>query len=262
MLLELHRLLDHATPALLIGTSVALGAIASNAEVAEAATLVTSRAALGAGGTTDQVNWSAAGPIFNPFGPPNPSVFLPSSFTVLSGSQQPVQVDIPSDSTAGVLPPFVFQTTPEPGIATNFSKGDFVLLSGLKPGPPPAVGNPGPITLSFAKPVLGAGAQIAVDDTANFIGTVSAFDREGQLLGAFSAPGASSLALDNSALFLGVLEDQPKIAKLEFKSSIPARAMGLNQLDIVMAESVPEPSALIALAVLAGVGLGCKESAV
>ena len=70
----------------------------------------------------------------------------------------------------------MFQTTPEPGIATNFDSGDFILFSGLIPGPPPAVGNPGPITLTFAEPVFGAGTQLAVDDIFSFTGTVSAFD--------------------------------------------------------------------------------------
>lgn len=245
-----------ATPIWLLGTVVGMSAIAPQAR---AISFVTDRSSLNA---NDLVNWSSLGPIFNPFGPPDPSVFLPSSFTANSQAGKSVQVDIPKATTPGVLPPFVFQTTPEPGIATNFGNGDFILFTGLTPGPPPAVGNPGPITLSFAEPIFGAGTQMAVDDIFNFTGTISAFDQDDQLLGSFSAPGTSSLALDNSALFLGVTSEQPEISKLEFKSSVPNSAIGLNQLSLVTQHTpsraaVPEPSLLIALSVI--IAFGCQH---
>ena len=236
-------------PAVCTVVGLGLGAIISPAQ---AVTFVAERSALSA---TDKVDWSSVGSIFSPFGPPDPSVFLPPSFSVTSQAGRSVRVDIPPSTTAGVLPPFVFQTTPEPGIATNFDDGDFILFTGLIPGPPPAIGNPGPITLSFDEPVAGAGTQLAVDDIFNFTGTLSAFDRDDQLLGRFSAPGTSSLALDNSALFLGVLSDESNIAKLEFKSSVPTSAIGLNQLSLLgerlpATTEVPEPSSLVALGVM------------
>ncbi|MGB7248761.1 MAG: hypothetical protein WBC73_07475 [Phormidesmis sp.] len=172
-----------STSALLLGTVAAWSAIAPPSK---AVSFITDRADLNA---TDQVNWSTLGPIFDPLGPPDPAVFLPGSFTATSQVGKPLQVDIPKATVPGVLPPFVFQTTPEPGIATNFGNGDFILFTGLIPGPPPAVGNPGPITLSFDEPIFGAGAQLAVDDIFSFTGTISAFDSDDQLLGSFSAPG-------------------------------------------------------------------------
>ncbi len=140
------------------------------------------------------------------------------------------------------------------GIPTNFASGDFVLFTGLLPGQFPAPGNPGPLPLTFATPVAGAGTQIAVDDTLQFIASVMAFDSSNQLLGSFSVPGTSSLALDNSALFLGVLSDTANISRLQYSTSVPGRAIGINSLSIVTSEAVPEPTSMLAIA-LAGMGL-------
>lgn len=63
------------------------------------------------------------------------------------------------------------------------------------------------------------------------------FDSNNNLLGTFSAPGTSSLTLDNSAVFLGVLSDKENIARLEFSSSEPDRATGINTLSITTAEA-------------------------
>lgn len=128
---------------------------------------------------------------------------------------------------------------PEPGILTNFASGDFVLFTGFQSGGFPAVGNPGPLSITFDKPVLGAGTQIAVDDTLEFTALISAFDKDNNLLGNFSTIGTSSLALDNSALFLGVSSDTPNISRLVFSTSEPNRAIGINTLSIA---SVPEPT--------------------
>ena len=239
---------------LLLSTVLTLS-ITTIATSVQAITFVTERTALD---ETDRVNWSAVGEIFNPFGPPDPAVFLPNSFPVQSKAGLDVQVTIPEEATPGLTPPFVFQTTPAPGIETNFGNGDFILFSGFIPGPPPAIGNPGPITLTFDTPVLGAGAQIGVDDTFDFTATLSAFDADGTLLGSFSAvkQGKTSLDLDNSALFLGVLNDLPIISKLEFKPSVSERAIGINQLSIVAAATaVPEPATGYALMLITGMGL-------
>lgn len=217
-----------------------------------AATFTSSRADLGG---NDVVDWSVVGSIFSPLGPPDPSVFLPSTFSVASQAGRSVQVNIPESTVPGVLPPFVFQTTPAPGIETNFGNGDFILFTGLIPGPPPAIGNPGPITLVFPEPVFGAGAQFAVDDTFNFLGTIAAFDSSDQLLGSFSAPGTSSLALDNSAAFFGIRDEEARIAKLEFSSSVSASALGINQLSLVTdVAAVPEPSSLLGLTLIGILG--------
>ncbi|WP_051041467.1 PEP-CTERM sorting domain-containing protein [Oscillatoria nigro-viridis] len=136
------------------------------------------------------------------------------------------------------------------------------------PAPPPAAGNPGPLTITFDRPVAAAGTQIAVDDTFLFTASIWAFDSNNNLLGSFSTQGTSSLALDNSAQFLGVRSDAANISRLVYSSlegdslpfgnpcgerdSFASRALGINSLSI--AEAVPEPSS-IAATIVAGLGL-------
>jgi len=206
-------------------------------------TFVSDRAALGG---SDRVDWSILGPVQPPF------KVLPNSFSVTSEGGLGISVNIPQTTTPEVTPPLLFQTLPSPGIPTNFASGDFILFTGLRPGPPPAVGNPGPLTITFDRPVAAAGTQIAVDDTFLFTASISAFDSNNNLLGSFSTPGTSSEALDNSAQFLGVRSDAANISRLVFSSSEGSRAVGINSLSI--AETVPEPSNIAALAV-AGLGL-------
>ena len=241
-------------PSLLTGAALAMCVLIPSAE---AASFVTERIALGA---NDRLDWSSVGPVFSAFGPPDPAVFLPSSFTAVSEGGRAVQVNIPPTTTPGVFPPFVFQTS-DPGFPTNFGDGDFILFTGLLPGPPPAPGNPGPITLSFAEPVAGAGAQLAVDDIFDFTATISAFDENDQLIDSFSTPGTSSVVLDNSAVFLSIADDGARIAKLQFSASVPTSAIGINQLSLLTARSadVPEPSLLIGLGVLVGLGFQRKR---
>lgn len=214
----------------------------------KALTFVTDRTALRG---NDQVDWSSLGET-------NPFNFLPNSFSAKSERGLGLSVDIPKLNLPGLTPPFVFQTLPSPGIPTNFAKGDFLLFTGLIPGSFPAPGNSGPITITFDKPVKAAGTQIAVDDTPEFTGFISAFDNANNLLGTFSAPGTSSLALDNSALFLGVLSDTANISRLVFSTSVPNRALAINTLSIA---AVPESSftfGLLAFGALGGVTLKRK----
>ncbi len=212
--------------------------LATIASPACAATLVTNRAALGG---NDQINWSSLGKVFNPLAP-NPTVFLSNSFSAVSPKGEQVNVQIPATQTSGITPPLVFVTTAPPqGIPTNFANGDYVLLTGLNPGVNPSPGNPGPITITFNTPVKAAGTQVAVDDTLNFTAFVSAYDKAGNLLGSFQAPGNSSVALNNSAIFLGVSSDTPNIAQLVYSSSISNRALGINTLSIA---TVPEPRSI------------------
>lgn len=206
-------------------------------------TFVSDRAALGA---SDRVDWSILGPVQPPF------KVLPNSISVTSEKGLVINVNIPQAATPGVTPPLLFQTLPSPGIPTNFASGDFILFAGLQPGPPPSVGNPGPLTIAFDRPVAAAGTQIAVDDTFFFTAFISAFDSDNNLLASFSAPGTSSLALDNSAQFLGVRSDVANISRLVFSSSESDRGLAINALSI--AEAVPEPSS-VAATIVAGLGL-------
>jgi hypothetical protein len=196
-----------------------------------AITLINDRATLGA---TDRVDWSSLGPVNPPF------KVLPNNFSTTSQGGLGVNVGIPAATTPGVTPPLVFQTSNR-GIPTNFASGDFVLLTGLKPGPPPAIGNPGPLTINFDRPVSAAGAQIAVDDVPTFTAFLSAFDNNNNLLGNFSIGGTSSLALDNSARFLGISSDTANISRLVYSSSENNRAFGINALSIAGSVPAPEP---------------------
>ncbi|MGB3513051.1 MAG: hypothetical protein WBA93_28330 [Microcoleaceae cyanobacterium] len=215
----------------------------------KAITFVTDRTALG---ENDQLNWSSLGKVFNPFAP-DPSAFLPNIFSTKSTGGLGINIEIPRPSSPEITPPFVFQTSFPPfGIPTNFADGDFILFTGFNPTTFPAVGNEGPITINFETPVKAAGTQIAVDDTSEFEAFISAFDNKNNLLGSFSINGTSSLALDNSAVFLGVNSDIPEISKLVFGSSIRERALGINHLSI-STTPVSEPGNLVALVIL---GLG------
>ncbi|MEH2446258.1 MAG: hypothetical protein V7K18_10865 [Nostoc sp.] len=208
----------------------------------KAVTLVTSRAIFG---SNDGIDWSSLGKVFNPFAP-DPSAFLPNSFSAVSKGGLALGVTLPQVNDSGITPPFVFQTSFIPkGIPTNFADGDFLLLTGFNPRSGfPAVGNPGPLTISFDQPVFGAGTQIAVDDILEFNAFVSAFDSANNLLGTFSVPGTSSVTLDNSALFLGIRSETANISRLVFSTSESNRAFAINRVSII---AVPEPNYPVAI---------------
>ncbi|WP_044204208.1 PEP-CTERM sorting domain-containing protein [Coleofasciculus chthonoplastes] len=213
----------------------------------QAITLVTQRTALNG---NDSVEWSSLGKVF-------PAAVLPSSFDATSEVGLGLKVQIPPP-TPGITPPLVFQTLPPPhGIPTNFAPGDFILFTGLNPAIFPSPGNPGSLTITFDTPVKGAGTQIAVDDTFSFTAFVTAFDANDTLLGSFSVPGTSSIELDNSAAFLGILSDKPNIKRVVYSTSESDRAFAINTLSLNTVP-VPEPSSLAALALL---GLGALTRA-
>lgn len=213
--------------------------------------LVTERSALGG---NDELNWGNLGKVFNPVAP-DFSVFLPNSFSTTSQNGLNLDVNIAPTNNPGVTPPFVFQTLPSPGIRTNFAQGDFVLFGGIDPKGfiplPPGTPDPGtkgngePFSISFAQPVFGAGTQIAIDNSKLQIEDfISAFDSANNLLGSFSVSNISSLALDNSAVFLGIRSDTANISRLVFSSSAPEYGLAINQLSIL---AVPEPTYTLAI---------------
>jgi hypothetical protein len=229
--------------------------LAALASPVQALTLVTERSALLG---NDQLNWSSLGKVLNPFSP-NPAAFLPNSFSATSLRGLGLKTDIAPTTSPGITPPFIFQTLPAPiGVPTNFAKGDFTLFTGFRPTSFPAVGNPGPISITFNRPVKAAGTQINVDDTLNFTAFISAFDSGNNLLGTFSAPGTSSLALDNSALFLGVTSDTANISRLVYSTSAANRAVGINTISLV---TVPESNSNLGLLLVCifGVGFGFRS---
>lgn len=195
-------------------------------------TLVTDRAALG---ETDRLDWASLGPIVSPA----PFKVLPNNLSTTSLQGLGVNVSIPI-AVAPITPPLLFQTASSPGIPTNFATGDFILFTGLIPGPPPAIGNPGPLTITFNTPVSAVGTQIAADDaTTPYTVNILAYDLSNTLLGNFTIGATSSVALDNSAQFLGVSSDVANISRIVYSTSETNRALGINALSI--AQLVPEP---------------------
>ncbi|MEH2326843.1 MAG: hypothetical protein V7K32_25425 [Nostoc sp.] len=213
--------------------------------------LVNERALLGG---NDEVNWGSLGKVFNPSAP-DFSVFLPNSFSATSQGGLGLDINITPAKNPQITPPFIFQTLPPPGIRTNFAQGNFILFGGIDPtgfqprlpgaADPRTQGNGEPLSISFAQPVYGAGTQIAVDISNLEVETfINAFDSSNNLLGSFSVLGTSSLALDNSAVFLGVRSDTANISRLVFSSSAPQYGLAINQVSIVAA---PEPSLTLAI---------------
>lgn len=206
-------------------------------------------------GGNDEVNWSSLGKVFNP-ATPDFSVFLPNSFSATSQGDLGLNVNITPSNNPQITPPFVFQTLPN-GIRTNFASGDYILFGGIDPTgfqpPPPGtpapntLGNGKPFTISFDQPVFGVGTQIAVDiGNLEYETFISAFDSANNLLGTFSRVTTSSLALDNSAVFLGIRSDTPNISRVVFSSSLPQFGLAINQVSII---GVPEPTYTLAILV-------------
>ncbi len=206
-------------------------------ELCEELRLVTHRAALKA---NDLLDWSSLGKVFDPW-VSDPTVFLPNPIEAQSLKGLGITVEIPPSPISEITPPFVFQTSSE-GIPTNFAEDDYILFSGFIPGGFPAIGNPGPLSIIFDRPVKAAGTQLAVDDTFNFTIFVEAFDSEDDSLGLFAVPGTASAEVDNSAQFVGLVSEEANIKKLvygysttpfpEFNPSLEQRAFGINQLSI------------------------------
>ena len=238
---------------ILTSTTIAVSLSLSLISPSFAVSLVTNRADLKG---NDSIDWSSLGKVLNPFNP-NFADFLGFSFSGTSAGGLGLDVDI-NPINPPITPPFVFKTAPIPqGIPTNFANGDFLLFTGLQFGLFPAPGNPGPISISFAQPVRAAGAQIAVDDEPNFVGTIKAFDINDNLLDSFNVNGTSSTALDNSAIFLGVKSALAEISRIEFSSDFNNRAIGINTLSIDN-PAIPEPSLTMAILVM-GSGLLCLK---
>ncbi|MEH2191347.1 MAG: hypothetical protein V7K98_01585 [Nostoc sp.] len=213
--------------------------------------LVNDRGALGG---NDELDWGSLGKVFNPSAP-NFSVFLPNSFSATSQGGLGLDINIAPTNNPRVTPPFVFQTLPSPGIRSNFAPGDFILFGGIDPTGfiplPPGTPDPGtqgngePLTISFAQPVFGAGTQIAIDTSKLQVETsITAFDNANNLLGTFTVPNISSLALDNSAVFLGIRSDTANISRLVFSSSAPQFGLAINRVSII---EVPESTYTLAI---------------
>ena len=234
--------------ALLTGYSMAI-AIPANA-----VTFVTERSALNA---NDSFDFGSLGGIFDPFAPPTPDSFLSNNFSATSVNGLELDFTVPPTDDPFISPPFIFQTGSD--IPTNFADGDFLLFTGADFRAFPAPGNSAPVAIDFATPVFGAGTQIAVDDTFSFNANVSAFDSGGNLLDSFSIPATSSLYLDNSAVFLGIVNEEANISRLVYSSSVDNRAIGLNTISInsIGERTISESTSILGLLFVATCSIFC-----
>jgi hypothetical protein len=116
-------------------------------------------------------------------------------------------------------------------------------------------GGYGPITVSFAADVSGAGAKIQAAYFGPFVARIQAFDSGAALLGTGTVNGDSSSAADDTAIFIGMLSDMANIRTVVFLLDAAADNPGNFAIGNVSlatrAGDVPEPGTLAML----GLGL-------
>ncbi|WP_397571467.1 PEP-CTERM sorting domain-containing protein [Schlesneria sp. T3-172] len=227
----------------LIRSFLTLAAIGILVSTAQAAVIeVTNRSDLGA---NDFVDWSQLGPV--DFSSP---ITLPYDVTSNSGSTATLS------KPSGVI--YADVQTPGGPWGGNFAPGDALLYNGPQFGI-----DSSPLTIAFATPVYGVGAQIGVNVVTSsdylFDATIRAYRADNSLLfeHVFKDLVMNNKA-DNSANFIGIRSSTGEIASIEI--SVPASTsygtndFAINQLDI---NSVPEPSTF-ALAGLGGLGFAVR----
>jgi hypothetical protein len=122
----------------------------------------------------------------------------------------------------------------------NFSPGDKLLNNNST--------KYSPLTIMFATPVFGAGADIQLDGNQPFTATIRAFDGN-RLLGTFTEGGVSTQDENGSAIFIGVKDTNAEITRIVFGLSHPPKTDSDFAIDSlrVRTSAVPEPSSLILL---------------
>jgi hypothetical protein len=182
--------------------------------------LVTSPAALGA---NDSIDWGQLGPSFTS---------LTSPQSVVSGGGLNATVS----SSGGVFE----RRDQGNGWNGNFAFGTPLLWTTTTGGPD--------ITVTFATPVSGAGAQIQADFFGDFTAQIIL---NGGALGTFTENGTSNGNNDNSAIFIGALSSIADITTIEFSLTSAVNnpndfAIGTLALNTT-GGAVPEPSSLVLL---------------
>lgn len=110
----------------------------------------------------------------------------------------------------------------------------------------------GPINFSFNSGIAGFGVQIQADFFGPFVARIEAFDAADVSLGAFTLPGHSNDIGDDSAIYIGILNNQENIRRISLsvpEANYAPEDFAINSPDILA--SVPEPATLL----LFGVGL-------
>jgi hypothetical protein len=102
----------------------------------------------------------------------------------------------------------------EDAITTNFAPGDWVIAAGSQ-----IQGSQ--ILISFQQPVRFVGAQLGRNGGAQFIGKIQVFSNN-NLLGMFTENGNTTANLDNTAIFLGVMDAEADITDVIYTVTDPA----------------------------------------
>jgi len=195
---------------------------------AHALTFVTSRPALGG---NDYVDWGVLGSAYT---------VVSNPFTVTSNGGLSMSVSKPGG-------PFERRDQGN-GWSGNFAPGDHLIWTRDEIGA---------MTIEFAVPVLGAGAQIQRDAFGSFTGTIQAYDSLNNLLGSFNLTGYSAFSNNNSAIFLGVLDNSPSIKKIVFMTDGGSQDFAINRLDLVTQGGpvIPEPGTMLLMGI-GGLAIG------
>jgi hypothetical protein len=208
---------------IILSGAVALSAVAA---MPANAALVTS---LGALSSNDSIDWGQLGPSFT-------VVTSPAPVTSTGGRSATVS------STGGGLE----RRDEGNGWFGNFTIGDHLLWD-RDAGPD--------ITIDFAIPVRGAGAQIQADFFGDFVARITLSNGD-----TFTEGGVSNGNEDGSAIFIGALDATADIASIAFTLDSAASepndlAIDTLYLNTTAGTAVPEPSTLLLLfSGLAGLG--------
>jgi hypothetical protein len=210
---------------IILSGAVALGALAV---VPANAALVTSQAALSA---NDSIDWGQLGAAFT-------VVTTPASVTSGGGRSATL-------SSAGGA---VERVDEGNGWLGNFTAGDHLIWTTTTGGPD--------ITIDFAIPVRGAGAQIQADVFGDFVARITLSNGD-----TFTENGTSGqTGGDGSAIFIGALDATADISSIAFTLDSAADfpndfAIDTLYLNTAAGTAVPEPSTLLLLfSGLAGLG--------
>jgi PEP-CTERM motif len=190
--------------------------------------LVTSPTALA---PNDSIDWGQLGP---------DSTSLPSSTAVTSATGLVATV-----STAD--PTGLLRVDEGLSWIGNFTVGDHLITNNQA--------SYFPLTIGFASPVSGAGAQIQLDNAGPFTATITAFSGTNSL-GTFTENGLSTALEDGSAIFIGVSDTKAEITSIVFGIDDPPAVSGDFAINSLLIRGVPEPSSLVLAAIAVPVGLG------
>lgn len=167
----------------------------------------------GALGATDYIDWGQLGPDSTVVG--TPAVVSSNgggSATITSGGGS------------------VKRLTQGSSWGGNFIDGEAVLFTNFI-GPD--------ITISFAAPVTGAGAQWQSNTAGAFGANLKAYDAADVLLGTVTSVGNSTYVGDGSAIFLGVLSGSANISKIVLTLDFATSRQGEFSINRLLLNGTP-----------------------